>query len=77
MSEKSKLMSFGTVRNHPSRSGFDLSRRMVFSAKVGEILPVYWTKVLPGNYYELKHQNFTRTMPVTTPAFTRIREYFD
>lgn len=70
-------MSFGTVRNHPSRSGFDLSRRMVFSAKVGEILPVYWTKVLPGNYYELKHQNFTRTMPVTTPAFTRIREYFD
>lgn len=70
-------MSFGTVRNHPSRSGFDLSRRMIFSAKVGEILPVYWTKVLPGNYYELKHQNFTRTMPVTTPAFTRIREYFD
>lgn len=77
MSEKSKLMSFGTVRNHPSRSGFDLSRRMIFSAKVGEILPVYWTKVLPGNYYELKHQNFTRTMPVTSPAFTRIREYFD
>ena len=70
-------MSFGTVRNHPSRSGFDLSRRMIFSAKVGEILPVYWTKVLPGNYYEIKHQNFTRTMPVTTPAFTRIREYFD
>lgn len=73
----SKLFSYGDVRNHPHRSGFDLAKRRAFTAKVGEILPVYWKLVLPKDKFNLKLQHFTRTMPVNTAAYTRIKEYFD
>ena len=69
--------SYDNVRNHPSRDGYDLSKNRVFTAKVGELLPVYWTHVIPSSKYQIKTQWFTRTMPVETSAFTRIREYYD
>jgi hypothetical protein len=69
--------SYDNVRNHPSRDGFDLSQKKLFTAKVGELLPVYWTHVIPGTKFRIKTQWFTRTMPVETSAFTRIREYYD
>jgi hypothetical protein len=69
--------SYDNIRNHPSRDGFDLSQKRLFTAKVGELLPVYWTHVIPSSKYQIKTQWFTRTMPVETSAFTRIREYYD
>lgn len=71
------LFSYGDVKNHPRRSGFDLSKKFAFTAKAGELLPVYWRMVYPGDKFTLSHQHFTRTRPVNTAAFTRIREYFD
>ena len=76
MSNKS-LFSYGDIRNHPHRSGFDLSRRICFTSKAGELLPVYFKLIFPGDKFELKHQLFTRTQPVNTAAYTRIREYLD
>lgn len=73
----SSLFSFGDVRNHPHRSGFDLSRRICFTSKAGELLPVYYKLVYPGDKFEIRHQLFTRTQPVNTAAYTRIREYLD
>lgn len=73
----SKLFGFGDVRNHPRRSGFDLSKKRAFTAKAGEILPVYWSLTFPGDKFNIGIQHFTRTQPVNTAAFTRIREYFD
>lgn len=73
----SNLFSFGDVRNHPHRSGFDLSRRICFTSKAGELLPVYYKLVYPGDKFQLRHQLFTRTQPVNTAAYTRIREYLD
>ena len=73
----SNLFSFGDVRNHPRRSGFDLSRRICFTSKAGELLPVYYKLVYPGDKFEIRHQLFTRTQPVNTAAYTRIREYLD
>nr|DAI41025.1 MAG TPA: Major capsid protein [Microviridae sp.] len=73
----SNLFSYGTVKNRPARSGFDLSNRFAFTAKAGELLPVYWKLLLPGTKVNLKDSHFTRTMPVNTAAFTRIKEYFD
>lgn len=73
----SKLFSFGDVRNHPHRSGFDLSRRICFTSKAGELLPVYYKLVYPGDKFQIRHQLFTRTQPVNTAAYTRIREYLD
>lgn len=71
------LFSYGDVKNKPSRSGFDLSNKFAFTAKAGQILPVYWDLVLPGSKFNLKNSHLTRTMPVNTAAYTRIKEYFD
>jgi hypothetical protein len=57
----SNLFSFGDVRNHPHRSGFDLSRRICFTSKAGELLPVYYKLVYPGDKFQIRHQLFTRT----------------
>ena len=65
------------LQNHVHRSGFDLSSKNVFSAKAGELLPVYWDIGLPGCTYDINVEYFTRTRPVQTAAYTRIREYFD
>lgn len=73
----SRLFSYGDVKGRPSRAGFDLSKKFCFTAKAGELLPVYWKMLLPGTKVNLKDMHFTRTMPVNTAAYTRIKEYFD
>lgn len=73
----SKLFQFKDVKINTSRNGFDLSNKLAATAKIGEILPFYWKEVLPGDKFEMRHQHFTRTRPVQTAAYTRIREYFD
>jgi hypothetical protein len=65
------------VKNHPRRSGFDLSNRVCFTSKAGELLPVFWDIVYPGDSFKIKTQLFTRTQPLNTAAYTRIREYLD
>lgn len=65
------------LQNHPHRSGFDIGAKNVFSAKCGELLPIFWDLGLPGCTYDISLQYFTRTRPVQTAAYTRIREYFD
>lgn len=59
------------------RSSFDLSSKKLFTAKIGEILPCYWQIALPGNKYRISADWFTRTVPVNTAAYTRIKEYYD
>lgn len=59
------------------RSSFDLSSKKLFSAKVGEILPVYWQIAIPGSKFRISSDWFTRTVPVNTAAYTRIKEYYD
>lgn len=70
-------MSLKKLRNQVSRNGFDLSRKNIFSAKVGELLPVLTMECIPGDKFKINLKNFTRTQPVNTAAYTRIREYFD
>lgn len=65
------------VKNHPRRSGFDLSNRVCFTSKAGELLPVFWDIFYPGDSFKIKTQLFTRTQPLNTAAYTRIREYLD
>ena len=65
------------LQNHPHRSGFDIGRKNAFTAKVGEFLPVYWDISMPGDKYKFNVEYFTRTQPVETSAYTRLREYFD
>lgn len=73
----SSLFSYGDIKNKPRRSGFDLGNKNAFTAKVGELLPVYWKFCLPGDKFQISQEWFTRTQPVDTSAFTRIREYYE
>lgn len=65
------------LQNHPHRSGFDIGRKNAFTAKVGELLPIYWDISMAGDKYKFNVEYFTRTQPVETSAYTRLREYFD
>lgn len=71
------IMSMKSVRNRPTHSGYDLSRRTCFTAKVGELLPVWWNYVLPFDEYQIDLSSFARTLPVNTASFGRIVEYYD
>lgn len=70
-------MSMKSIRNKPHRDGFDLSRKLAFSAKLGELLPVFVEDVMPGDKFKINADWFTRTQPVTSPAYTRFGEYYD
>ena len=70
-------MSMKSIKNKPHRDGFDLSRKFAFSAKLGELLPVFVEDVMPGDKFKINADWFTRTQPVTSPAFTRFGEYYD
>lgn len=65
------------LQNQPHKSGHDISAKNCFTAKVGELLPVWFDFAIPNCTYKFNLEYFTRTRPVQTSAYTRIREYFD
>lgn len=71
------IMSLKSLRNKTSRNGFDLSTKRNFTAKAGELLPIWCKEVLPGDNFKINLKSFTRTQPINTAAFARMREYYD
>lgn len=71
------IMSLKSLRNKTSRNGFDLSSKRNFTAKAGELLPIKTWEVLPGDTFKIDLKTFTRTQPLNTAAFARMREYYD
>jgi hypothetical protein len=71
------IMDFKSVKNNVHRSGFDLSSRMCFTAKVGEMLPIKHWDLLPGDSFKIDGKSFMRTLPVQKATFGRVREYYD
>jgi hypothetical protein len=65
------------LQNKPHKSGHDISSKNCFTAKIGELLPVWTDFAIPNSTYRFNLEYFTRTRPVQTSAYTRIREYFD
>lgn len=74
MANRSNIMGLHGLKNKPSRNSFDLSHRNLFTAKVGELLPCFVQEVNPGDSIKLDSSYFTRTAPLQTAAFTRLRE---
>lgn len=70
-------MSLKSFSNNVKRNGFDLSFKNAFTAKAGELLPVMVKEVIPGDKFKISAQSFTRTQPLNTAAFVRMREYYD
>lgn len=71
------IMDFKSVKNNVHRAGFDLSSRMCFTAKVGEMLPIKHWDLLPGDFFSIDGKSFMRTLPVQKATFGRVREYYD
>lgn len=59
------------------RSSFDMSSKRLFTSKAGMLIPVWWQHANPNDVFEISGDWFTRTIPVNTSAYTRIREYYD
>lgn len=67
-------MGLHGLKNKPSRNSFDLSHRNMFTAKVGELLPCFVQELNPGDSVKVTSSYFTRTAPLQSNAFTRLRE---
>lgn len=74
MANRSNIMGLHGLKNKPSRNSFDLSHRNMFTAKVGELLPCFVQELNPGDSIKVTSSYFTRTAPLQTNAFTRLRE---
>ena len=74
MANRSNIMGFHGLKNKPSRNSFDLSHRNLFTAKVGELLPCFVQELNPGDSVKVDSSYFTRTAPLQSNAFTRLRE---
>lgn len=74
MANRSNIMGLHGLKNKPSRNSFDLSHRNMFTAKVGELLPCFVQELNPGDSLKVTSSYFTRTAPLQSNAFTRLRE---
>lgn len=70
-------MSLKGLKNKPSQSAFDLSFGHNFTAKIGELLPISVTEVIPGDTLKFKPMHRTITQPLNSNAFVRLREHVD
>lgn len=73
----SNIMSLARVRNKPTRAGYDLSRKINYSSKCGEYLPVFCVPVMTTDDLRIALQQFARTQPLNASAFARIRTYYN
>lgn len=71
------LMSSVKMSVKPSRNGFDMTFKNNFTAKAGEIRPVFCKPVLPGDVWNINLKSFTRLQPINTAAYARMKEYYD
>ena len=62
---------------HPSKNGFDLSRKHVFSSKAGQLKPCLCVETVPNDHFEIDLACLTRTMTLNTAAFLRGKQRFD
>ena len=67
-------MGLHGLKNKTSRNSFDLSHRNLFTAKVGELIPCSVFELNPGDTINLDTSYFTRTAPLDSAAYTRLRE---
>ena len=63
------------LNNSTRRSSFDLSRRVINSAKAGELLPCYVLDCLPGDKVKISSNLFTRLANLNTSNFARMKQY--
>lgn len=71
------LKSLLKPKAHLQRNPFDLSNRRIFSAKAGQLLPIQTIHTVPGGHYEIDLKALTRTVPLNTAAYARMKQNFE
>lgn len=69
--------SFQTKRADLSRTGFDMSQSLAFTASTGMILPVYSDLLNAGETVYYSSDLFARTQPLVTAAMADVDIYLD
>ena len=72
-----KIMSGPKPKNQRSQNAFDLSKNIGFTAKLGEILPLYYFDVSPNDKVKIDFNAFTRTVPLNQSGFLSVREHYN
>lgn len=70
-------MSGPKPKNQRSQNAFDLSKNIGFTAKLGEILPLYYFDVSPNDKVKINFNAFTRTVPLNQSGFLSVREHYN
>lgn len=71
---RASVMGLTKLKNKVNRNAFDLSHRHMFTAQVGELLPIFYEWVNPNESFKIGYNGLSRTAPLNTAAFTRLRE---
>ena len=74
------MANFNSNPNHVAKigyNGFDMGHSLKFSSTVGELLPVYYDILQPGDKVSLKSIIKTRTMPLESAAMVTIKEHVE
>lgn len=74
MTKRSDIVGLTKLHNKVKKNAFDLSHRHMFTAEIGELLPVFVQWVNPNETFKIGYNGMTRTTPLQTAAFTRLRE---
>ena len=69
-----KVLGMHRLKNKVNRNAFDLSHRHMFTAQVGELLPVFTQWCNPNETFKIGYNGKTRTAALNSDAFTRVRE---
>lgn len=70
------LAQFQNVKNnYPNRSKFDLSYSKLFTADMGQLLPVMCDEVVPGDRFNIGNECVIRMQPLVAPVMHPIKAY--
>lgn len=72
-----KLFSNPTYKNQVGYNGFDMSHSLKFSTTTGELIPVLYDYLQPGDKITIKSELKTRTMPMRSAAFVNCTEHIE
>lgn len=74
---KHSILQKEVLSNNLPRNSFDLSFRHLFTADVGELLPIYCEHVNPNEHFSINPSVFLRAQTLNTAAFTRMKQNVD
>lgn len=71
------ILNNPSYRNQEGYNGFPLRNSVQFSSALGQLLPVWWHPLDPGDKVKIRTGLLTRTQPVESAAMIDIHEHLD